>query len=336
MVISRKLNLKEPVTSAMSQVQTTVCASQTIKDALDTLRSRMIDHRIMYIYVVDDEDVLVGVLPIRELILGDRERTVEKVMRTSVVRIRMDVDLEHALGMFASHRLLALPVVDDKGRLMGAIDVQVYADETFELAQTQRINDLFQVMGVSVEEARNSNVLRGYRKRLPWLLCNVIGGIGCAVIAWSFSMTLETWVALALFIPLVLTLAESISMQAMTFSLQLTHVPSVQWSTLLRRMRTEVIVAAMLGASCGVLVAIVSWLITGDHRIGIVLALSVCSAMISSSIAGGLVPVFLHQVRLDPRIAAGPLVLVLADLAATSVYLGLATGLLPAVVDATS
>src|SRR5262249_46193208 len=152
----------------------------------------------------------------RELLLGQPDTPVATIMRSRTVTLRADETVGDALLAFAAYRLLALPVVDLEGRLLGAVDVQVYADETFELAEAQRVNQLFSMMGVHVREARDRSPFRGFRSRMPWLVWNLVGGGSCAVIAHLFNATLDKFIVLAIFIPLVLTLAESVAMQSMT------------------------------------------------------------------------------------------------------------------------
>ncbi len=319
------LDLEQSIIETMSTVQTAVSVDATIAEAVEELRSRQVTRSVLYVYAIDAEDRLVGVVPIRTLLLGDPTTPIREVMTSRTITIRATETVGDALMAFAMYRLLALPVVDDDGRLLGAIDVQVYADETFELAEAQRVNQLFQMLGVSVREARGRSPWRGFRTRMPWLTWNLVGGIGCAMIAKLFDATLAEFIVLAMFIPLVLTLAESVAMQSMTLVLEVLQGTEMRWNLIKRRLKTEAGTAALLGLCCGVTVGIVSLLFGGGVGVALVLLGSISASMVFAAAIGATVPVALHALRLDPRIAAGPLSLTLTDVFATSIYLASAT-----------
>jgi magnesium transporter len=328
MTAAKRPNLSEPVARHLNPAQTTVRADQTIGEALASLRGRDIEQHITYFYVLDDTDRLSGVVSTRRLLLEPPERHIRDVMENTVVSLPHDMTLEDALEFFALHRLLAFPVVDRENKLLGMIDVQLYAEEVFDLAQAHRMSDLYQFVGLSVEQARQPGPVAGFQMRMPWLMCNMAGGIACAVIAFIFQETLAAIIVLAMFIPLVLTLSESISMQAMTLSLQFLHRPGVAWGAVVRRFDVEWRTAMLLGLVSGAVVGVLSLFWAAGVLTAGVLALSILASMVVSAMAGLSIPVLLHALRLDPRIASGPVVLMLADVATTLVYLGLATWML--------
>jgi len=294
-----------------------------VGEALSGLRGRSIDHTIIYFYVLDSNDRLVGVIPTRRLLLSKPGERVSEIMHRQIISISETATLELAMEMFAMHRLLALPVVDSENRLQGIIDVKLYAEEAGDLAEAHRQDDLFQLIGLRLEAMRKLSAWRAFAIRMPWLTCNLIGGVSCAIIAWLFDEALAAALVIAMFIPLVLTLAESIAMQSMTLSLPLVHGRTVNWGALGRRLGAEWPVAALLGLCCGGVVAAASliWSPTGGPAW--VLAFSVVTAMLLAATFGVVVPALLHRFKLDPRVAAGPVVLMLTDIAATAVYLGL-------------
>jgi magnesium transporter len=321
-------SLSDPVARHVTKVDTTVRADMTIAEAIAALRARDIGHHITYFYVVDNDDKLVGVVSSRSLLLADSTAKIRDEMDSRILSVKANMTLEDALEYFAMYRLLAFPVVDDEGKLLGIIDVQLYADEVYDLAQSQRMVDLYQIVGLSVERARQPRAFSGFRSRMPWLLCNMAGGMACAVIAGFFSMTLEQVIVLALFIPLVLTLSESISMQSMTLSLPFLHRTGVSWRQVGGRLHVEWRIAALLGITSGLLVGAVSLFWGSGFITALAIAVSILCSMIASAVVGLSVPVVLHALKLDPKIAAGPVVLTLADVITTTTYLGLATALL--------
>ncbi len=322
---AKRIDLEQSVIESMSAVQTAVSVGMTVGEAVTELRSRRVTQPILYVYAIDEMDRLVGVVPIRALLLGDPAVAIREVMTPRTVTIRASETVGDALMAFAMYRLLALPVVDEEGRLLGAVDVQIYADETFELAEAQRVHQLFQMLGVSVREARDRSPWRGFQSRMPWLVWNLVGGTGCAIIAKVFDATLEHFIVLALFIPLVLTLAESVAMQSMTLVLEVLQGTDVRWRLITSRLKTEAGTAVLLGICSGTIVGGTSMLFGGGLGVASILFGSIAAAMVFAAAIGATVPTALHALRLDPRIAAGPLSLTLTDILATSIYLSAAT-----------
>ncbi len=316
--------LNQPVTRYLTPVETTIRSDQTLGEALASLRRRELKQNVVYFYVLDAEERLVGVVPTRKLLLADPSVRVEAVM-TPPIAMPSDATLELAMEEFAMHRLLALPVVDERGRLLGAIDVRLYAEEAQDLAALEHHSDVFQLIGVRLDALRQRSPWGAYRVRMPWLACNMAGGLACAVIAAIFEDVLEQVVVLAMFIPLVLTLCESISMQSMTLSLQYLHGPGVPWKRINRRAKVEWPTAALMAVTSGLIIGVLSLLWGGGSPPAMVIGVSIGVTMIAAATFGLLLPVSLHALKLDPKFASGPVVLMVTDVFTTAVYLGLAT-----------
>jgi len=306
-------------------VQTLLPIGVTIGEALVGLRKKEIEQRIIYFYVVDELQALKGVVSTRQLLLADPAKTVQEVMQPSVIKLNSNQTLKAALELFAKHPLLAIPVVDEKDRLLGTIDVHMITDETVDVADSRTRLDVFQMIGLSLEDEKKPSLRTGYRSRMPWLLCNVFSGIVCAMISQAFEGVLAKYLLLAFFIPLVLTLSESTSMQSMTQSLLFLRRPRFNWSVAVSRGLREWQLGAALALSSGLIVGGLS-LFWGDGIwpslcIGVGITLSV----ILSAIFGIALPVVLHRMKLDPKVASGPVVLMIADMLTTALYLSLAS-----------
>jgi magnesium transporter len=321
-------DLNRPVSDFITPVETWVRADWTVQEALENLRTRQIQHPITYFYVVDQEHRLKGVLPARGLLLSPGNTPLAELVSTKLVTIPQDSSLAEAMEDFAIHRLLALPVVDGQGRLLGIIDVQLYAEEAVDLAEANRLADLFQLIGLSAKDLRKGGVWPALNSRLPWLMGNVVSGLLCAGIAAIFKPVLASYLLLAMFIPLVLTLSESVSMQSMTLTLQYLHGSSAPLRKLKRRLNVEWRTAALLGLACGMVAAVTASFWSSSLAPAGIIGLSICLSMLFSGMLGAGAPILLHLLRLDPRLAGGPVVLMLSDVLTTALYLGLATWLL--------
>jgi len=321
-----KNDLQRHVGDFIAPVHTTVKINQTVEETLTYIRRHPVSEKIFYFYVVDSDMRLKGVVSTRSLLLSPVEKKIHEILEKNVISIVASQTLREAMEILTSHRLLAIPVVDEEERLIGIIDVQLYLEEAVDVVKSRHTStDLFQVLGLKLEEGKVSSAWLTYRTRMPWIFCNMIGGIACAIISRIFEVVLLQVILLAMFIPLVLSLSESISMQSMTYSLQLLHRPKISRKRIWMRILSEWRMVFFLGLTCGVIVGGLS-LLWGD---GLQPAIAISSSiMLSVTITGTIgagVPLVLHAWKLDPKVAAGPVVLSLADVVTTILYLGLST-----------
>ncbi len=320
-------DLAKPVRQFVTSVQTWLNVEWTVAEALEQLRRRQIPHQVIYFYAVDGAGRLAGVMSSRKLLLCAPETRIGDAMDRPVISLDEDATLAEAMEEFAIRRLLALPVVDREGKLLGVVDVQLYAEEAFDLAEAGRVADLFQLIGLSLESIKRGGVLASFKARIPWLALNIAGGLACAGIAAAFHHVIDEFLLLAFFIPLVLTLSESISMQSMTLTLQYLH-GQASWRRFRMRFAMEWKTAALLACACAAVggAAAMLWP-QGLHSFGVIM-LSIAVAMAASATLGMTLPAALRGLKLDPHLAAGPVVLMIGDVIATALYLGLATAML--------
>jgi magnesium transporter len=303
----------------------TLRPSQTVAEALATVRAHGSQEQILYFYVVDDDGTLVGVVPARRLLVSAPEATIASIMIDEVVAIPAWATVLVACEYFINRRFLAFPVVEDDGKLVGVVDVGLFTDDVIELARRQ-FEGIFQIIGVHATSGRTS--WEGFKDRFPWLLCNVGGGLLAALIAGSFEWLLEEVVVLALFIPVVLALAESVSIQSVTLTIQGLHSGPLDWRLFWRSLRREAGTALLLGLGCGLLLTLIVWAWKGSIFVGAVVGGAIWASMITAAAVGFVLPTLLYAWKADPRIAAGPIALALADMAALMFYFNLARRIL--------
>lgn len=298
----------------------------TVFDALAEVRKRPTSTgRIIYFYAVDDDGKLEGVVPTRRLLLSDPQTPISMIMVKDVIALPADATLADACEMFIVHRLLAFPIVDAERRILGCVDVELYTDELSELARREEAEDVFQLIGVRLSQIQQASITTVFNKRFPWLLCNIGGGLACAFVAGQFEGILNQVIVLSLFIPVVLALGESVSIQTLSLALQSHHGNRFRWGALWRSFRREIPVGGMLGLACGGLVALVVLVWQQKLLVALVLVSSVLLSVTSAVILGLTVPTALHAARRDPKLASGPIVLASVDLMTMFYYLGLAT-----------
>jgi len=316
--------LEQNVLTEAKQDFARILVDQTVGEALVYVQQSQLGGQVVYFYVVDQDDRLQGVVPARGLLLNPAHTPVADIMIRQVATVPVDATLLDACEMFILHRLLALPVVDRQGRIRGVVDVSLYTDEMIDVADRQASDDLFQLIGVRLSEVRRASLPTVFRYRFPWLLCNLVSGPASAFVLGWFQPVLEQVLVLAFFIPVTLALAEAVSIQSLTLALQAQHGTRADWRRLLVAAGRELPMGLLLGASTGVLVALVAWLWRGAAPVALCMLASIALAVTTAALLGLLVPVILGIIRRDAKVASGPIALALADVATLVYFFGLA------------
>lgn len=321
-------NLDDPIINYARRDFVRLRSDQSVADALASLRSQEVGEKIVYFYVVDNGDRLVGVVPTRRLLMSPLEANIASIMVDRVAAIPADATVLTACEFFIQYKFLAFPVVDSERRLVGIADVNLFTEEVIGIAEQRSAQRAFQIIGVHVVLGRKVSAWAAFRDRFPWLLCNIAGGLLCAILVSMFESLIGTAVVLALFIPVVLALGESVSIQSMSLTLQALQQERVQLRFLLANLRHELGTAAMLGAGCGLVVGTVAFVWKGRLDVSIAICLSILAAIVTACLMGVIVPTTVRALRGDPKIAAGPIVLASADTATILFYFTLAGWLL--------
>ena len=322
------MDLDQPVIDHLRRDVRPLRAEATVGDALASLRGALLPERIVYLYVEDVAGRLVGVVPTRRLLAAGLHERVAAIMVRDPLALAEGSSLGDASEALLARRLLALPVVDDGGRIIGTIDADVFSEEALSLAHRAGIDDIFQVIGVHLARARRPGAWGAFRERFPWLLANIGGGLACAALVARYEAFLDLALVLALFMPVVLALAESVSIQSMTLTLHALHAGPPSPARLGRDLARELATALLLGAACGAVVGSVVWLWRRDPPAALVIGLTILLGVITACALGVLLPTAVRALRLDPKLAAGPVTLALADVLALLFYFALGTRLL--------
>ncbi|HVJ80702.1 MAG TPA: magnesium transporter [Planctomycetia bacterium] len=311
--------LHDPVVKHVRADVARIRAGLTVAQTIEYVRDHEIGSRVIYFYVVDDSDRLVGVVPTRRLLRARPETPIKDVMIAPAITLPDTATVLEACEFFILHRLLAFPVVDAAGKLVGVIDVELYVDELADFERRREGDDLFQLVGVHLTDAEQRKVLLASRKRFPWLLCNVGGGMIAAVIADAFS-DVATLALVAPFIALVTGMAEGVAIQSVSLALQTMHGARPTWGSVFRKIGRELVVGLLLGACCGLIVAAAAYFWKGSARAGLALCIGIFGGVAASAALGVALPFLIRLSRRDPQVASGPVALVLADLVTLLLY----------------
>jgi magnesium transporter len=317
-------HMEEPVAGYAEKNYVALAQDLTVAGALEQIRQRGGDEQILYFYAVDADQRLAGVLPTRRLLLARPEANLRDIMMSRVVAIPETASVLEACELFLMYKFLAFPVVDAARRLVGVVNVNLFAEETLGLTERSGVDEVFERIGFRVAEVQNASPVKAFRLRFPWLVATLSGGIGCALLAGCYEATLAARLVLAFFLTLVLGLSESVSAQSVTVTVEALRgrTPDREW--LLRAARKEFATALMLGGVCGTVVGLVAWAWRGQGTAALVIGGSIAAAMVVACLVGLVVPAGLHRFKLDPKIAAGPVSLAIADIFTLLIYFNLA------------
>ena len=321
-------HLHQPVSAVARKDVATLRQDLTVQEALDAIRQRGVGEKIIYFYVVDADDRLAGVLPTRRLLTAPLEQRLSELMISRVVAIPQTASVLEACEAFVLHKFLAFPVVDERRRIVGVVDVGLLTDEAFDIAEREQTEAMFEAIGFRVSQVRDASAVRAFRFRFPWLLATIASGTLCALLASAYEVTLAKSIVLAFFLTMVLGLAESVSIQSMTVTIQALRATPPTFGWYVRAFRREAGTAALLGAACGTVVGLIVWLWRGTGLAAFAIGGSISLALCAACFFGLSVPALLHALKLDPKIAAGPVTLAFTDVFTLLFYFSLAAFLL--------
>jgi len=322
------MDLNDPVIKHIRTDFAKLSAESNVASALHSIREQPPEGRILYFYVVDDQNRLVGVVPTRRLLLSSVDTALKEIMVDKVITIPSTANVLDACEFFLLHRLLAFPVVDEHHRMLGTVDIELYTQELADLEKREASDDLFQLIGVHVSESQLGSPWLAFRDRFPWLSANIGGGILAAFLTNLYEVELQKAVALALFIPVVLALAESVAIQSVSLSLQSLHRRQPTWKTVIGRLKVEAQTGLLLGMACALVVSLVSVVWLGQWRVALSLLGGIAGGVTAAALIGVAMPNILRMFNREPQVASGPVALALTDMVTLMVYFTLARLLL--------
>ncbi len=293
----------------------------TAQGAIDKIRERGELETFFYLYVVDESKKLLGVVPIRSLVIAPRERTLAEMMIADPVHAQVSMNQEEAARIVSKYELLALPIVDQEGRLAGMITV----DDVIDIIDEETTKDMYKMAGLEEEDRIFSRPGLSIQKRLPWMGFNLLTAMLAAFVVGLFEGTIEEAVALAIFMPVVAGMGGNGGIQTVTVMVRGIALGELAFSTTWRAVLKEVTVGIVMGAIIGTLVAFIAYLWKGNPMLGLVLALAMMINLFVASLAGTLIPLALKQLNLDPALGSGVVVTTFTDVFGFLSFLGLAT-----------
>lgn len=307
----------------------------TVGEAIRELQTRGSVEMAFYVYVIDERNHLVGVLSLRDLLLHPPETRLSEIMNTDLITVRTDTDQEEVARIAAKYDLIAIPVLDDQGKLVGMVTI----DDVIDVLREEATEDIFRMAGTSEEERIEPSIWKSVRTRSPWLVATFCGGMLASFVISGFQPTLQRIVGLAAFIPIVLGMGGSAGNQTAIVVIRGLATGRIHEGVLLRSFLRELGVSVVLGGVYGLLLAAGSfaslhWLsempASAALPVALVVGSSLAMSMTVATFVGSVLPLVLHRLGIDPAISTTPFVTTTTDVVGSLIFLGLATTLLAA------
>ena len=275
---------------------------------------------IYYVYVVDDEERLRGVFPLKHMITSPSVSKVKHVMQKDPISVHVDMPIEEVVQTIEKYDLVAVPVVDSIGRLVGRITVDDVMDEMREQAE----RDYQLASGLSQDVETDDSVFRQTSARLPWLIIGMLGGIGSSMILGNFDNVFAAHPEMALFIPLIGGTGGNVGTQSSAIVVQGLANNSLDSNNTWKQILKESVVALINATIISLLVYIYNFICFGaTATVTYSVSLSLFAVIMFASIFGTLVPLTLEKMKIDPAIATGPFITTTNDILAMVFYMGI-------------
>lgn len=315
----------ETAGSIMTKEFINVSSTQTVADVLNKLRDEAPDAELIYyLYVVDTDGTLVGVISLRDLIIAQQDAVIENVMSTRPVSVSEDMDQEEVGKLIKKYDFLAVPVISLEGLLLGIITV----DDAMDILEKETTEDFGEISATKGATDVNMTAFSAAKKRSPWIISLMFFGMITGGVIGQFEDTLESVVLLAAFIPMIMDSGGNVGTQSLAVSVRGLALGTIEKNSFWRTVRREFATGAMIGFLCMLLIAVLVLLFYGNGMLGIIVGISILFTLSASAVIGAVVPLFINKLKFDPAIASGPFITTLNDIIGLLIYFSIATYLM--------
>ncbi|WP_455683114.1 magnesium transporter [Thomasclavelia sp.] len=300
-------------------------ARNTVEKTLKYLQEKTDQEATYYLYVVDPQNILKGVVSLRDIVTSSFDTKMIDITNPNVKSIMYNEDQEEVAKKFQKYGFILMPVVDEMDHLLGVIEF----DDIIDIIQEENTEDINLLGGVDSEERLDSTVGESFKSRIPWLIINLFTAVMAASVVSLFEGTIAQVVTLATVMPIVTGMGGNAGTQSLTIVVRGLSLGELTKENAIKIMLKEVEVGFFSGVVIGILVALGSMIFEGNPIFGVVTGLAMFMNMILANIAGYFIPVILEKFHVDPALASGVFVTTVTDVLGFFFFLGLATIFLP-------
>ena len=282
---------------------------------LKEMRKQADDVKKVYtIYVVDDNDKLLGLLSLRKLLLTERSTSIKDIITTEIISVKATTDDEDVANIMQKYDLVALPVIDGLGRLIGRITV----DDVMDVAKEEAEKDYQMASGISEDVESSDSVWELTRARLPWLLIGMMGGLLGAEVIGIFD--LKRNFELAFFIPLIAAMGGNVGVQSAAIVVQGLANDSLKMENLFQKLIKELGVGLLNGLICSVIILGAAFGLGYSIELSLTVSISLLAVIVFAAVFGTFIPLTLEKYKIDPALATGPFITTVNDVLGLFIY----------------
>jgi magnesium transporter len=299
-----------------------VYVNNTVQQAIEEIRrqaeQKKGDLDIYELYVVNEQEQLVGHFSLENLVLSDPQTPVVDLIETDLFWVPVTLDQEEVADYFQRYNLVSLPVLDSDRKLLGRITV----DDIVDVIEEEASEDIFQMAGVGGDDVAYDRIMRSAALRLPWLITNLFGGLLTGYLIWIFQVPLgeKLLVLLVAFVPVITGMGGNVGTQSASITVRGFALGRIELQNFSRYLIKEMRVGALMGLICGLTLSLIGWLWYGNAALGLVVGVALLVAMTIASSMGALLPAFFQKINIDPALASGPFVTTLNDVSGIIIY----------------
>lgn len=290
----------------------TACINEIRKQAEDV-------DEIFFVYVVNNDNTLIGTLPLKELIISGGNIKVKNICDENVISVKVDTPSEKVARIMNKYDLVALPVVDSIGRLKG----RIFIDDVVDFIKEEAEKDYQMASGISSDVEASDNVIQLTKARIPWLLIGLAGGVFGAMIIGIFEQDLGKFPQIALFIPLIAAMGGNVGIQSSSIIVQGLANNSLGLDSTAKKLLKELSVALLNGFICSSILFLFNLIFSNSLALTFTVSLSLLSVIIFASLFGTFVPLALNRFKIDPAVATGPFITTTNDVIGMFIYFGI-------------
>ena len=296
----------------------------TVAEVLAQLRRAGRSETVFYLYVVDADHRLVGVVSLRQLVTAEPHTMLRHLMERDVIRVTVDEDQAHIAHLITQYDLLALPVVDHQQRLVGIVTV----DDIIDVIREEATQDILRLAGVSPDELLQRGMRGSIRHRLPWLSVSWVGGLLASYVIDANADTINQLVILTAFVPVIIGMGGNVATQSLAVAVRGLATGAITPGQFGRAAFREGRIGVTLGLIYGLLLGAGACLWYMSAGLGVVVGVALLASMGIGAILGGLLPLLFARLRIDPAVASGPFLTTAIDVVGLVIYLAMARLLL--------
>jgi len=292
-----------------------------VSDAITAMQLEGDVESAFYLYVVDDENRLKGVVSLRQVLFSKPNTPLKNIMTTDVINVQTDTDQEEVARIVADYNLVAIPVTDSQMKLVGVVTV----DDIIDVIDQEATEDIYKMVSLDTSDRIQDSPFSSIKKRLPFLLLSLLTASVAPFVVNYFKGTIQEVVTLAVFMPLVAALGGIAGNQTVAIMVREIAVGQTEWISARKALFKEIVVGICNGIVIGLLLGLVSYVFIRNPYLGLVLGLAVITNLFIAALVGTLIPLFLKMVKLDPALGSVNLLTMFTDSLGLLTFLGLGT-----------